>query len=254
MNWLLYGTLAVLAVGLIVGYIKGALRIAVSLVAMVATWVLVIVLEPYATEAVIQYTPVDEWIESRCEKVLMTNMTDALAEQTGTAANEDIDLSVLGDKLSGVEISRQEQAQIIENSNVPELFKEYLQENNNKEIYSLVGADSFIDYIAKGITRLIIQILSAIVIFVIISIIVKLIMCFLDVVTWLPIIGGLNRIAGAALGLAAALVIVWVLFLVFTMFYATDAGKEIFVQIEESSILSFLYQNNFILKVITGLR
>ena len=94
MNWLLYGTLAVLAVGLIVGYIKGALRIAVSLVAMVATWVLVIVLEPYATEAVIQYTPVDEWIESRCEKVLMTNMTDALAEQTGTAADEDIDLSV----------------------------------------------------------------------------------------------------------------------------------------------------------------
>lgn len=254
MNWLLYGTLAILATGLIVGYIKGALRIAVSLAAMVATWILVIVIEPYATEAVIQYTPVDDWIESRCEKVLTTNMTDALAEQTGMDVSADIDLSVLGAKLSGLEISRQEQAQIIENSDVPELFKEYLQENNNKEIYSLIGADSFIDYIAKGITRLIVQILTAIVLFAVISIILKLIMCFVDVVTWLPIIGGLNRIAGAALGLAVALIIVWGIFLIFTMFYTTAVGKAVFTWIEESVILQFLYQNNFILKIITGLR
>ena len=137
MNWLLYGTIGILAVGVIVGYMKGALRIALSLAAAVATWILVVILTPYAADAVIQYTPVDDWIEERCESVLTANMTEALREQTGieTQANgeENLDLSDLMDRLSDIEVSRQEQAEIIENSNIPEIFKEYLQENNNKE-------------------------------------------------------------------------------------------------------------------------
>ena len=144
MNWLLYGTIGILAVGVIVGYMKGALRIALSLAAAVATWILVVILTPYAADAVIQYTPVDDWIEERCESVLTANMTEALREQTGieTQANgeENLDLSDLMDRLSDIEVSRQEQAEIIENSNIPEIFKEYLQENNNKEIYGMIGA------------------------------------------------------------------------------------------------------------------
>ena len=128
MNWLLYGTIGILAVGVIVGYMKGALRIALSLAAAVATWILVVILTPYAADAVIQYTPVDDWIEERCESVLTANMTEALREQTGieTQANgeENLDLSDLMDRLSDIEVSRQEQAEIIENSNIPEIFKE----------------------------------------------------------------------------------------------------------------------------------
>ena len=66
MNWLLYGTIGILAIGAIVGYIKGALRIAVTLAAAVVSWILVLVLTPYAADAVIKYTPVDDWIEERC--------------------------------------------------------------------------------------------------------------------------------------------------------------------------------------------
>lgn len=254
MNWLLYGTIGILAIGIIAGYIKGALRIAVSLIAAVASWILVLVFTPYAANAIIQYTPADDWIEQRIESTLMTNMTDALEEQAGIAAGTDIDLSALAEQLSGAEISRQEQAQIIENSDVPEIFKDYLQENNNKEIYSMIGADSFADYIAKGITRLIIQILTAVVLFFIISVVLKIIIYILDVVSWLPIIGGINRVAGAVLGLAMALIFIWIVFLVFTLLYTTPAGEEIFAQINGNAFLRFLYQNNYILKILMGLR
>ena len=254
MNWLLYGTIGILAIGIIVGYIKGALRIAVSLAAAVAAWILVVVLTPYAADAVIQYTPADDWIEERLESALMTNMSDALEEQAGIENGTDIDLPALAEQLSGGEISRQEQAQIIENSDVPEIFKEYLQENNNKEIYSMIGADSFADYIAKGITRLIIQILTAVVLFFVISAALKIVMYILDVVSWLPIIGGINRIAGAALGLVMALIFIWIVFLVFTLLYTIPAGEEIFAQINGNAFLRFLYQNNYILKILMGLR
>ena len=247
MNWLLYGTIGILAVGVIVGYMKGALRIALSLAAAVATWILVVILTPYAADAVIQYTPVDDWIEERCESVLTANMTEALREQTGieTQANgeENLDLSDLMDRLSDIEVSRQEQAEIIENSNIPEIFKEYLQENNNKEIYGMIGANSFADYIAKGITHLVVQILTAIVLFLVISIVLKIMIYILDVVSWLPIIG-----------FAMALILVWIVFLIFTMLYTTQAGQEIFRQINGNAFLRFLFQNNYILKILMGLR
>ena len=258
MNWLLYGTIGILAVGVIVGYMKGALRIALSLAAAVATWILVVILTPYAADAVIQYTPVDDWIEERCESVLTANMTEALREQTGieTQANgeENLDLSDLMDRLSDIEVSRQEQAEIIENSNIPEISKEYLQENNNKEIYGMIGANSFADYIAKGITHLVVQILTAIVLFLVISIVLKIMIYILDVVSWLPIIGGINRVVGAVLGFAMALILVWIVFLIFTMLYTTQAGQEIFRQINGNAFLRFLFQNNYILKILMGLR
>lgn len=254
MNWLLYGTIGILAIGIIVGYIKGALRIAVSLAAAVAAWILVVVLTPYAADAVIQYTPADDWIEERLESALMTNMSDALEEQAGIENGTDIDLPALAEQLSGGEISRQEQAQIIENSDVPEIFKEYLQENNNKEIYGMIGANSFADYIAKGITHLVVQILTAIVLFLVISIVLKIMIYILDVVSWLPIIGGINRVVGAVLGFAMALILVWIVFLIFTMLYTTQAGQEIFRQINGNAFLRFLFQNNYILKILMGLR
>lgn len=254
MNWLLYGTIGILVIGMIVGYFKGALRIAVSLIALAVTWILVTVLTPYATEAVIRYTPVDDWIEERCEEVLVANMTEAWKDQTGIDTEGSIDLSGLADRLTGIEISRQDQASIIENSDVPEIFKEYLQENNNKEIYSMIGADSFADYISKEIARLILQIFTAIVLFLVISVILRIIIYILDVVSWLPIIGGINRAAGAILGAGVALILIWVVFLAFTMIYTTPAGKEIFAQINGNAFLNFLYQNNYILKILTGLR
>ena len=118
----------------------------------------------------------------------------------------------------------------------------------------MIGADSFADYIAKGITRLIIQILTAVVLFFVISAALKIIMYILDVVSWLPIIGGINRIAGAALGLVMALIFIWIVFLVFTLLYTTPAGEEIFAQINGNAFLRFLYQNNYILKILMGLR
>lgn len=254
MNWILYGTIGILAIGIIAGFFKGALRIAVSLAALVITWVLVTVFTPYATEAVIRYTPADDWIEERCESALMLNMTEALKEQAGIHAEESIDLSGLAEKFSGIEISRQDQAKIIENSDVPAIFKEYLQENNNNEIYSMIGADSFADYVSKEIARLILQILVAIVLFFVISVILRIIICIFDVVSWLPVIGGINRAAGAVLGAGIALLLIWIIFLVFTLIYTTPAGEEIFAQINGNAFLSFLYRNNYILKILTGLR
>ena len=57
-------------------------------------------------------------------------------------------------------------------------------------------------------------------------------------------LGLANHIAGGALGLLLALVIVWIGFLIMTLAYTTEAGSACFEMVEKSSILRFLYETN----------
>ena len=95
--------------------------------------------------------------------------------------------------------------------------------------------------------------MTAVVLFLAISIVLKIVVYAVDVVSWLPVIGGINRAAGAVLGLAVSLILIWIVFLAATLLYATPPGQEMLAQIHENAFLRFLYQNNYILKILTGL-
>ena len=66
----------------------------------------------------------------------------------------------------------------------------------------------------------------------------------------MPLIGGMNRIAGGAVGVGIGILMVWILFLLVTIVYDTSLGQTCFEQIETSKILSYLYDNNPLMKHI----
>ena len=76
----------------------------------------------------------------------------------------------------------------------------------------------------------------------------------LGIISDLPVIGGLNRVAGGALGLGTGLIIVWILFIVITLLYDTGLGKACFENIAENEFLTFLYNNNILMQYITKFR
>ena len=65
-------------------------------------------------------------------------------------------------------------------------------------------------------------------------------------------LGIVNHIAGGVLGLALAMVIVWVGFLVMTLAYTTEAGSACFEMMEKSQILRFMYETNPLLIRLMG--
>ena len=75
-------------------------------------------------------------------------------------------------------------------------------------------------------------------------ILVKALMFAVNIIGELPVLGLANHIAGGALGLLLALVIVWIGFLIMTLAYTTEAGSACFEMVEKSSILRFLYETN----------
>ena len=56
-------------------------------------------------------------------------------------------------------------------------------------------------------------------------------------------------LAGGALGIGIALIIVWILFMIVTLMYTTAVGKEIYEMVQNNSILKLIYDCNPIMRL-----
>ncbi len=264
-NWLLIIVGVIFLISIVVGYVRGLLKIGISLLATILTIVLVMFLTPYVSDALIRWTPADEMIEEKCMEIFMPQISaDALknadlsnttlgtldADQLANINN--LDWERLGISMQDIlnvigEIPKEVQIQEIEKAALPEFLKSRLLENNNSTIYQELGIQTFPEYVASYIARMILKVVAFLITFILVWILVRALMAAVDLLGELPVLGLINHVGGAIAGAAAALVIVWLLFLVVTLLYSNTAGQACFEMIEKSSILTFLYENNILI-------
>ena len=75
----------------------------------------------------------------------------------------------------------------------------------------------------------------------------------LRIMTRLPILRGVNRMCGGALGFVKGICIVWLFFLVVAICSNTEIGSQLLSMIKESPIITFLYESNVFLRYILKL-
>ena len=68
----------------------------------------------------------------------------------------------------------------------------------------------------------------------------------LGIAAKLPVLHGINKLAGLLLGLAEGVFAVWVLFFVITVCYTTEWGGKLLVMIAENDILCWIYRSNLL--------
>lgn len=159
------------------------------------------------------------------------------------------DSGTVKDVIENVEIPRDMQMSAIEASELPEVFKSLLSTNNNSEIYEELGVENFVQYVGSFLAKLLINIVAFLCVFLLVTIILRAIIFALDVVSELPVFGFLDRIAGGAVGILCALVIVWILFIIITLLYVASIGTDFYEMIQASKIMSILYEYNPIMKL-----
>ena len=269
-NWLLIIVATIFIVCIAVGYIRGFLKLGISLLSTVLTLVIVLLLSPYVADALAEFTPVDDFIEKKTVEAFMPEIpTDQLAQiDLGGTPLEDLtpeqlaNLNDLNWEMLGItyedvlniigEIPKDTQIQEVENAPIPHFLTDQLMESNNSTIYNELGAESFPQYVAAYISRLVLQLVSFLVTFLLAIIIVKALMFAVNIIGELPVLGLVNHIAGGVLGLVLAMVIVWIGFLVMTLAYATEPGAACFEMMEKSTILRFLYETNPLMLRLLG--
>ena len=233
MNKLLLVVAAIFLISIIVGYVRGFLKIALSLAVTVASIFLVMAITPYVSSWIQESTSIADTVHSKIQE--MITLPEGVTEEV----------------LSTVEIPREEQISLIEGAGLPSVIQDMLLENNNNEAYEALGVTNFVDYISAYVTKLIADIISFIIAWVIVTILSRVLMAVIGIVGKIPVSGGINRIAGGIAGAGIALILVWILFVLVTLLYNTTIGQACMTDIAASQILTKLYDGNVLMKYIT---
>ena len=228
MNELLIVVAGIFLLCFMIGMNRGFIKIVASLSATLIILVLVMISMPYVGEVLRDYTPLEEKVKEKCAEVLQPGDMDTT--------------------------SRDAQISLIENSEFPQVIKDLLLANNNGEVYENLGVTEFVDYVGAYIAKLFTDIAAFLLAFITMTAVVRIVLYILDIIGHLPVIGGLNRLAGGVLGLGTGLVIIWVLFIAITMMYDLSICKLFLSNIEENEFLQFLYNSNILMNYLTQFR
>jgi len=217
-----------LAIFLITGLVRGFLRILLTTFSLIITIVLAGMLAKPLAEFAENGTVIGPRVQHRIEEYV-------------------------DDKLSNASAA----ASAVENSFIDALpltasMKEDLKARNTLGGYVDQGVNSFSEYLAVNLTTLIIRILSYVILFIVIYLVLRLILRLSNVINHIPILGGINRIAGAIVGLAEGVIFLWIISMIIMMMSGTDFGIACERTIINSPFLQFIYEHNYLMAVING--
>lgn len=214
------------------GHYKGFIRLVVSMLAVILSLTIVRVALPTVTEFLKENTKIQQTI------------SESMKKSVGIQGEE-----TPGDISSDVPSV---QRTIIEKLDLPQNMKSALIENNNSEMYQLLGVQAFTDYVGNYLANKILNSVGFVILFAVVYVAMKMIASWLNIIARLPIISGINKIAGALLGGIQGLVFLWLACILITAFSGTEWGLMLSRQIEASKWLSYLYNHNFLNLMVLG--
>lgn len=211
-----------------IGYIRGFLKSAFIVGSGILALILTFLLSPMVSATLTKETKLDTVIQKKIEETLKLN------------TKKDVTTKV-------------KQTEAIEQLHLPELLQNGLIENNHEEIYEALHIEHFYEYVAAYFTLMIMNAISFLLTYVIVRIILIFLGQTLEFITELPIVHTFDKVGGVALGFIEALLLTWIFFVIVTMFIQTEFGKIMIKEVNQSVILSYLYNNNLLLESITNL-
>ena len=138
---------------------------------------------------------------------------------------------------------------------------EFVMESINLDIAAVDGAQltEFAQTVAESVVRPIItsmiQLVCFVLLFILGMIILRLVAVAFGMFNSIPLVGGLNRLLGGALGAVKAAVMVFVLLAGVELYLASSAGQGEFLNwdtIQKSVVTPFFYENNPISHFLLG--
>lgn len=233
MNWLLLVVIAVLIIyawrGRKRGFIRTVFTIFSTIVAIgIALWI-----NPYVTNLVKSNDTLMNYVNEKVDEALMSEEQPIISEDTGGKTTDEVEY--------------------INNLPIPSILKETLIESKTPDVYAALAVNNFRAYIINMISVFLINLGTFLAICLLTKIILSIISNTLDLIANLPIISGLNRATGLLAGIVHGMMVVWVGFIVITLFANYEIGQYLFTLINQSEILSAIYNNNIILIILTDI-
>jgi uncharacterized membrane protein required for colicin V production len=232
-HWLSITAAVFLVCMVLYGHYRGFLQIAVSMSALVISVLFVRAVTPQMTHFLKENTQLQYKVQQTMIRAVGGSELLELPEET-------------------TEVSTYQRI-MIEQLKIPQQMKEVLLENNNSEIYKRLGVNTFIEYLGVYLADMILNLAASIILFIIVYLGLRLLVHALNLVARLPILNGMNQIAGAGIGLIRGLLWIWAVCLLINICSGMAWSVPLQEQIQGSVWLSFLYDNNLYNYVFAGI-
>lgn len=220
MNYLVIAIIALLVWGLFDGYRKGFMKTVFALV----SWIIVLVLCNVATPMVADFLIEETNIEATISESISTKLSEIVAE-SGVAELE---------------------------QNMPEELKTaLLGEEGSLEGMIAANGEMMID--SSSIVNVVVGVIAFVLVVVVSRVAMMVIELVLGIAAKLPIIGSVDKLLGLLCGGAKGLLICWIVLAVVSVMAVSGGNAELASYIAESQLLTWIQDNNFILKMfVTG--
>lgn len=217
MNWVLVCVVMIVVVSVGLGWHAGFIKTVFHLCSFVAALLLAALFAPLVANFL---TAQDSLMDHLSEKVYETLQLDEM-DQLITTAEEDI-----------------------KKLDIPDAIKEELLKHNTKENYEKLGVADTGAYVSKTVAMIILRCFSYLAVF-LVALICLVILCnTLDLISKIGFLDSVNKLAGAGIGFAEAVVIIAVLMALLTALSSTDIGKSAMEMIADNAFLSYIYSHN----------
>lgn len=234
MNWVLILVLAILAGYTLTGFAKGFLKIVYSLVSWIIILVFVVCATPHIQNYLKNDTDIYNKVVAYCEEAIREQAEQEMEENGGdvSALTENELFAAIAEKL-------------------PEDLLENIKEQTDEITGELIENYGLYDKTAVALADLLLQGVSTLAAMIAGAIVSALISVVLGFIAKLPLIGFTNKVLGLVAGAANGLLIVWIAFYLVAVLCATQLGGTIITHIYASEFLTFLYENNLVLSILT---
>lgn len=229
MTWLGITAAVWLFIMLCMGYRRGFIKEIVSAFFIVLSMAVVWFINPYVNTFITENTPVYVSVQNAC----------------GDFVNEQVsEMTSFG---------KTEQDNVIESLKLPGFLKKQIEENNNADVYHYLAVNTFTDYVTGYLARAAVNGVSFLVSFILATLLIRIFTYALNIIASLPVLRGVNKAAGALVGLIKGVLFLWIIFIVFTVLCNTALGTGALELIEQDVFLSYMYSKNILMQIFMSI-
>lgn len=150
----------------------------------------------------------------------------------------------------------QSQGDVITNSItwIPSILVEQVKKNNNTAMYDLLGANNIKEYICLYITQMLIGLLALFLTWLILKfVLIIVIRVIVGVVENIPFVSGFNRQVGFVIGVLKGGIILSIIGVIIPIFIKVPVIQYLYSAIQTSYVTKWLYENNLIIIIYSYL-
>ena len=235
MNWVLIAVIVILAGYTLTGYTKGFLKIIYSLVSWIVILAFVMFATPYIQDYLKNNTDIYNKVVTYCEEAIREKAEQKVESENGDTLDALTESEVYG----------------LVSEMLPEELLENLQEQATEITDGIIEDYGLYNKTAVALADLFLQGISTLAAMIAGAIVSAMLSAVLGFIGKLPLIGFANSLLGLAAGAANGLLIIWIAFYLVAVLCTTEIGSNIIAQIYENEFLTYLYENNVVLSLLT---